>query len=124
MQGGAGPTGETPVFLSDQTGETPVLHLSGGTPDLLDIYLNDRACWRHVPRPVWEYTIGGYQVIKKWLSHRGKELLGRGLTPDEVRYVTEMARRLAALVALQPALDDNYRRITADTHPWSRRDGK
>jgi hypothetical protein len=28
---------------------------------------------------------------------------------DEVRYVTEMARRLAALLALQPQLDGNYR---------------
>ena len=73
----------------------------------LDVYLNDGACWRNLPRAVWEYTIGGYQVIKKWLSYREKGLLGRGLTPDEVRYVTEMARRIGALVALQPALDDS-----------------
>ena len=59
-----------------------------------DIFLNDVACWRNVPETVWDYTIGGYQVIKKWLSYREKPLLGRGLTPDEVRYVTEMARRL------------------------------
>ncbi len=77
--------------------------------DALDIYLNGIACWRNVPKAVWEYTIGGYQVIKKWLSYREKELLGRGLTPDEARYVTEMKRRIAALVALQPTLDQNYR---------------
>ena len=23
-----------------------------------------------VPAAVWEYTIGGYQVLKKWLSYR------------------------------------------------------
>lgn len=34
----------------------------------LDIYLNDVAYWRCVPANVWRYTIGGYQVIKKWLS--------------------------------------------------------
>ena len=102
MQGGARPTGETPVLPSDQTGETPVLRLSGGTPDLLDIYLNDVAGWRHVPRPVWEYAIGGYQVIKKWLSYREKELLGRGLTPDEVRYVTELEQRKVQSVGLTP----------------------
>ena len=83
-----------------------------------DIFLNDVACWRNIPEAVWDYTIGGYQVIKKWLSYREKPLLGRGLTPDEVRYVTEMARRLAALVALQPALDDNYRSISKATYPW------
>ena len=60
---------------------------------------------------VWNYTIGGYQVIKNWLSYREKELLGRGLTPEEVRYVAEMARRLAALLSLQPSLDESYRRV-------------
>jgi hypothetical protein len=67
---------------------------------------------------VWDYTIGGYQVVKKWLSYREKPLLGRGLTIDEVRYVTEMVRRIAALVALQPALDENYRNVTKATYPW------
>lgn len=84
----------------------------------LDIYLNENTRWRNVPKAVWEYTIGGYQVIKKWLSYREKDLLGRGLTPDEVRYVTEMARRIAAIIAMQPALDDNYRQVIKATYPW------
>ena len=83
-----------------------------------DVFLNDTACWRNVPATVWDYTIGGYQVIKKWLSYREKPLLGRGLTPDEVRYVTEMARRLAALIALQPSLDANYHEVAKATYPW------
>ena len=83
-----------------------------------DIFLNEDACWRNVPDPVWDYTIGGYQVIKKWLSYREKPLLGRGLTPDEVRYVTEMARRLAALIALHTSLDDNYRNVIRSTYQW------
>lgn len=83
-----------------------------------DIYLNENACWRDIPETVWDYTIGGYQVIKKWLSYREKPLLGRGLTPDEVRYVTEMTRRLAAIVALQASLDDNYRKVIKATYSW------
>jgi hypothetical protein len=67
---------------------------------------------------VWDYTIGGYQVIKKWLSYRKKPLLGRSLTPDEVRYVTEMARRLTALIALQASLDANYRKVMHTTYLW------
>jgi Type ISP C-terminal specificity domain len=35
-----------------------------------DVYLNAQACWRHVPPAVWNYTLGGYQVLKKWLSYR------------------------------------------------------
>lgn len=35
-----------------------------------DIYLNEVAYWRNIPARVWGYYIGGYQVIKKWLSYR------------------------------------------------------
>jgi hypothetical protein len=86
-----------------------------------DVFLNAVSCWRNVPEAVWEYTIGGYQVIKKWLSYREKPLLGRGLTSDEVRYVTEMARRLAALIALQTSLDDNYRKVIKATDSWPKK---
>jgi hypothetical protein len=83
--------------------------------ELHDVYLNESACWKDVPAPVWDYTIGGYQVIKKWLSYREFGLLGRPLTPDEAREVTHMARRIAALILLQPELDKNYQAVKAAT---------
>lgn len=83
-----------------------------------DVYLNERAYWRCIPSRVWTYTIGGYQVMKKWLSYRERPLLGRDLKADEARYVTEMARRIAAIVLLQPALDENYERVKADALSW------
>jgi hypothetical protein len=83
-----------------------------------DIYLNNTACWSNVPEKVWEYTIGGYQVIKKWLSYREHELLGRPITAEEAREVTHMARRIAALILLQPELDANYVRVKAKTFDW------
>jgi hypothetical protein len=76
----------------------------------IDVYLNERAFWRCVPARVWTYTLGGYQVIKKWLSYREKEVLGRGLRPDEAREVTNVARRIAAILLLESKLDANYRR--------------
>jgi hypothetical protein len=85
-------------------------------PDTRDVYLNDKAYWSNVPANVWEYFIGGYQVIKKWLSYREQELLGRALSADEAREVTGMARRLAAIVLMQPALDENYRRGAAPAY--------
>ncbi len=83
-----------------------------------DVYLNDVAYWRCVPANVWRYTIGGYQVVKKWLSYRERALLGRDLKPEEARYVTEMVRRIAALVLMQPELDANYERVKADVWEW------
>jgi hypothetical protein len=84
-----------------------------------DVYLNGAACWRNIPVNVWEYRIGGYQVIKKWLSYREEELLGRALTPEEAREVTSMARRIAGLILLQPKLDDNYREVKDSAFDWS-----
>src|SRR5207249_1116011 len=85
----------------------------------LDVHLNGIAYWRNIPVNVWEYYIGGYQVIKKWLSYRELELLGRPLKPDEAREVTNMARRIAAIILLQPKLDENYQKIKAAAFNWS-----
>jgi hypothetical protein len=88
----------------------------------LDVYLNGTAYWRNIPRAVWDYYIGGYQVIKKWLSYREEPILGRPLKPEEARDVTNTARRIATILLLQPALDDNYQKVKAATHPWSKPD--
>jgi len=85
-----------------------------------DVYLNDKVYWCCVPSAVWRYTIGGYQVIKKWLSYRERALLGRDLKPEEARYVTEMVRRITALVLMQPELDANYERVKADVWEWGK----
>jgi hypothetical protein len=83
-----------------------------------NVYLNDTACWRSVPASVWDYTIGGYQVIKKWLSYREQALLGRALSADEAREVTHIARRIAAILLLYPALDANYLAIKQTAISW------
>lgn len=84
-----------------------------------DVYLNDNVCWRNIPINVWDYTIGGYQVLKKWLSYREYELLGRPITVGEAREVTHMARRIAALLWMQPDLDNNYHTVKAATAQFS-----
>ena len=84
---GAQALGLTPEQALEHLGETT-----------FDIYLNETAYWQNVPEKVWTYYIGGYQVIKKWLSYREQKLLGRALTPEETREVMNMARRLAAIV--------------------------
>ena len=64
---------------------------------------------------MYDFTIGGYQVIKKWLSYREQRVLGRPMTMAEIMEVTAMARRLAALVLMQPQLDENYHAVAAET---------
>ena len=65
-----------------------------------DVYLNDQAYWRNVPATVWNYKLGGYQVLKKWLSYRESDVLGRALSPSEVQHFADTARRIAAIILL------------------------
>ena len=65
-----------------------------------DINLNDNARWCNVPAAVWNYKLGGYQVLKKWLSYRESKILGRALLPEEVQHFTDTARRIAAILLL------------------------
>jgi hypothetical protein len=84
-----------------------------------DVYLNDVAYWHNVPAEVWDYKLGGYQVLKKWLSYREKRVLGRDLKPEEARTFTAIARRIAAILNLHPELDANYSRITQNVYAWA-----
>lgn len=83
---------------------------------VLDVYLNEHALWRCVPKRVWEYTLGGYQVLKKWLSYREQAVLGRPLTLEEVREVTSISRRIAAILLMEPALDAAYTSVKGETY--------
>ena len=65
-----------------------------------DIHINGEAFWRNVPSAVWSYRVGGYQVLKKWLSYRERDVLGRPLRPEEVQHFTDTARRIGALLTL------------------------
>ena len=65
-----------------------------------DVYLNERALWRCVPAAVWNYKLGGYQVLKKWLSYRERNILKRPLKPEEVQHFTDTSRRIAGILTL------------------------
>lgn len=101
IEAGAEALGLTPEELLEVFGETT-----------FDVYLNDSAYWKNIPIRVWEYTTGGYRVVKKWLSYREKRVLGRDLSPEEVREVGRIVRRIAATLTLGPRLDANYETLT------------
>ncbi|HLJ35404.1 MAG TPA: type ISP restriction/modification enzyme, partial [Ktedonobacteraceae bacterium] len=97
------------------TVEEALQHLGTTT---CDIYLNPIAYWNNVPSNVWRYTIGGYQVLKKWLSYREQSLLGRAISVEEMREFTAIARRLSSLLLLEPVLDKNYQHVKQSVYAW------
>ena len=64
----------------------------------LDVHLNSSAYWQNIPNAVWNYKLGGYQVLKKWLSYRESGVLDRPLLPEEVQHFTDTARRIGAVL--------------------------
>jgi hypothetical protein len=83
-----------------------------------DIYANGSTYWKNIPEKVWLYTMGGYQVLKKWLSYREEALLGRALKPEEAGYFRDVARRIAAILLMGPELDANYIACRDNAIPW------
>ena len=95
---GQGRVDERSYTAKEKSAFGPATTILGDTT--FDVFLNGRAYWRNVPSAVWQYKLGGYQVLKKWLSYREHKVLGRPLKPDEVQYFTDTARRIAAILQL------------------------
>jgi hypothetical protein len=83
-----------------------------------DVFLNSNLYWSNVPAEVWDFTIGGNQVLKKWLSYRAAAVLDRPMTLGEVNHFRDTARRIAAILLMGPRLDRNYRRCANGSYPW------
>ncbi len=93
---GQGRTVERPFTAGERAALGDALPALGTAT--FDVHLNGRAFWANVPAAVWSYRLGGYQVLKKWLSYRERPVLGRPLHPDEVQHFTDTARRIAAIL--------------------------
>jgi hypothetical protein len=83
-----------------------------------DVYINAKTYWRNVPSPVWDFSIGGYPVLKKWLSYRDQRVLNRGLQVEELEEFQKIARRITSILLLQPQLNAAYRSTKADAVDW------
>ena len=95
---GQGRVVERPYTSAERAAMGDAISALGDTT--FDVYLNNRAYWRNVPSNVWGYKLGGYQVLKKWLSYRESKVLGRPLKPDEVQHFAEVGRRVGAILGL------------------------
>lgn len=68
------------------------------------VAINDRQSFRPVPEAVWNFHIGGYQVLDKYLKSRK----GRTLSLDEIRQVERICDALAFTIDQMAAIDRAY----------------
>jgi hypothetical protein len=93
--------------------ETETLHPAWG--DVTgNLYLNDAIFLSHVPKEVWQYELGGYPVLKKWLGYRQADRRGGApLLLKELDDFRGIVLRIAAMLMLRPMLDRTYEDVSA-----------
>ena len=92
------------------------LDTAGSGESTGDLFINDRVCLRNVPQVVWEYQLGGYPVIKKWLGYRDHGRRGNHpLSIQEMNHLRSMVQRIAALLVLHSTLDQLYEAAAGDS---------
>ena len=75
------------------------------SPEQEAIHINKTQHFKPVPQAVWEFRVGGYQVLDKYLKSRK----GRTLTLDEIGHVAEVADCLAFTIDRMAAIDTAYK---------------
>ncbi len=71
-----------------------------------EISINKTQFFKPVPQQVWDFHIGGYQVLDKYLKSRK----GRALSLDEINHVGAIADSLAFTIEQMAKIDDAYRK--------------
>jgi len=71
------------------------------------VYINPQKYFAGIPRGVWEYQIGGYQVADKWLKDRKR----RKLTAEEVMHYCRVVTALAKTMQIQESLDKLFEAV-------------
>jgi predicted helicase len=73
------------------------------------VYINPEKWFTGIPSEVWEYRIGGYQVVEKWLKDRK----GRTLSSEEVAHYTRVVTAITETISIQRFLDDLFAEVEA-----------
>ena len=65
------------------------------------VWINPAQYFEGVPREVWEFHIGGYQVCEKWLKDRK----GRQLSYDDIQHYQKVVVALKETIRLMAEID-------------------
>src|SRR5208283_5338123 len=74
-------------------------------PEEKTVSINKTQFFQPVPEAVWNFHIGGYQVLDKYLKSRK----GRKLSLDEINHVGAIADSLAFTIVQMAKIDDAYK---------------
>lgn len=70
------------------------------------LYINESLYYENVTKDIWEFQIGGYQVLSKYLTARK----GRELTSDEINHIQKVIQTLAFTIDQMQKIDETYQK--------------
>lgn len=71
------------------------------------VYINDSQYFEGIEPEVWNYYIGGYHILDKWLKGRK----GRALSPDDIKHYCKIVTTLRKTIEIQREIDKLYPRV-------------
>jgi hypothetical protein len=80
------------------------------SPEQQAVAINKTQFFKPVPQAVWDFHIGGYQVLDKYLKSRK----GRVLSLDEINHVSAIADSLAFTIEQMARIDEAYQAAFPD----------
>lgn len=75
------------------------------------VYINVIQYFEGIEKEVWEYQIGGYQVLEKWLKDRKKRVLGL----EDIQHYCRVATALKRTIEIQEEIDIAYPKVEEET---------
>jgi hypothetical protein len=73
----------------------------------LRVYINENQFFDELKPEVWNFEVGGYQVMFQWL----KERKNRVLSLEEIRQYCKVATSVSRTIELQQMIDEIYNEI-------------
>jgi hypothetical protein len=69
------------------------------------VYINKHQYFEGIQENIWQYRIGGYQVLSKWLKDRK----GKVLSLDNVKHYCKITTAIQSTISIQKNIDEIYR---------------
>jgi predicted helicase len=74
------------------------------------LYINDEQYFGNVPQEVWEFVIGGYQVLDKYLKYRKNKKLSR----EEIEHLLKVITAIKFTIDKMKIADELFKKIDLD----------
>jgi hypothetical protein len=71
------------------------------------VFINNDQYFSPIPPEIWQYRIGGYQVMHKWLKDRK----GRSLSLEDIQHYIRISQALQLTIRCQEKIDHLYPQV-------------